>query len=785
MTAMPKERPAPVGQALIHDSARRHCTGEAVYIDDMPDLADMLHVALVTSPHPHARIAAIRAGRAAEAPGFLALLTAHDIPGTNDIGPIHAEPCLAEGVADYVGCPVAAVAAESFAAASAAAALVECDYETLPPILTIREALAAKSFIGEPMILAQGDAAAALAAAPHRLSGEIEIGGQDHFYLETQVALAVPREGGEMTVYSSTQHPNEVQRKVAGVLGLPSAAIDVEVRRIGGGFGGKESQATIFAAIAALAAWKTRRPAKLRLARDADMEITGKRHDFLATYDVGFDGDGRILGLDMTLAARAGNVADLSPAVLTRALCHVDNCYHLPAVTARGYLCKTHTVSNTAFRGFGGPQGMLAIEAVLDRIARKLGKPLDQVRRRNFYGAAPRNVTPYGQPVDDNIAPQLTERLLHSADVARRREEIAAFNRTSPIVKRGLALMPVKFGIAFNNPILNQAGALVHVYADGSVHLNHGGIEMGQGLFVKVAQVAAGVFGVDVERVRLSATRTDKVPNTSATAGSTGSDLNGMAAYRAATEIRARMAEAFAEQFDAPADDVKFAEGYVRHGNNSMKFDELARRCWLKRVSLSAAGFYRFPGVHWDQRSFKGQPFFYFAYGAAASEVAIDALTGETRVLRADVIHDCGDSLNPAVDLGQIEGAFVQGQGWLTCEELWWTADGKLKTIGPSTYKIPGSRDAPPIFNVHILDDAPNKAETIFRSKAVGEPPLMLAISVWLAIADAVAAIGPSGGAVELDAPATPERVLKAIGARLGANAEGYPGAAWRALMPA
>ncbi|MGH7005091.1 MAG: molybdopterin cofactor-binding domain-containing protein, partial [Alphaproteobacteria bacterium] len=433
---MPEERPAPVGQPLIHDSALRHCTGDALYIDDMPDFPDALHVALVTSPLPHAHIGAIRAGRAVDVPGFVALLNAHDIPGVNDVGPIHAEPCLAETIADYVGCPVAAVVAESLAAAQQAAALVECDYETLPPILSIREALDAKSFIGEPMVMTSGDSAAALAASPHRLSGEIETGGQDHFYLETQIALAVPREAGEMTIYSSTQHPNEVQRKVATVLGLPSAAVDVEVRRLGGGFGGKESQATIFAAIAALAAWKTRRPAKLRLPRDTDMAVSGKRHDFHIVYEVGFDGDGRILGLDITLASRAGNVADLSGPVMTRALCHIDNCYFLPALKATGYLCKTHTVSNTAFRGFGGPQGMIAIEAILDRIARRLGKPLEQVRRRNFYGPAPRDATPYGQTVDDNIAPQLVERLLAAADVARRREKIAADNRTSPVIKR-------------------------------------------------------------------------------------------------------------------------------------------------------------------------------------------------------------------------------------------------------------------------------------------------------------------------------------------------------------
>ncbi|MCW5772018.1 MAG: xanthine dehydrogenase molybdopterin binding subunit, partial [Rhodospirillaceae bacterium] len=750
MNASPQdERPAPVGEPLIHDSARRHVTGAALYIDDMPDAANVVHVALVLSPHPHARIRAIRAGAAAETPGFVALLTAADIPGRNDVGPVEPEPALAEDVADYVGCPVAAVAAESLAAAQAAAAKVEVDYELLPPILSIRQALAAKSFIGEPMVLVSGDdAAAAIAAAPHRMKGKLEVGGQDHFYLETHVALAVPREAGEMTIYSSTQHPNEVQRKVAEVLGVPSAAVDVEVRRLGGGFGGKESQATIFAGIAAVAASKTGRPAKLRLTRDADMAASGKRHDFLISYEVGFDGEGRILGLDVELAARAGNVADLSAAVMARALCHLDNCYHLPALRAVGYLCKTHTVSNTAFRGFGGPQGMIAIEEIVDRIARRLGVPLDEVRRRNFYGAAPRNVTPYGQRVAQTIVPALTERLLAAAEVERRRAEIAAFNRTSPILKRGLALVPVKFGIAFNNPILNQAGALVHVYADGSVHLNHGGIEMGQGLFVKVAQVAAGVFGVDIGKVRLSATRTDKVPNTSATAASTGSDLNGMAAFQAASEIRGRMAAVFAQRFGVPAEDVRFAAGYARAGNHAMRFEDLAKRCWIERVSLSAAGHYRFPGIHWDQRSVKGEPFFYFAHGAAASEVVVDGLTGETRVLRADLIHDCGASLNPAVDLGQIEGAYVQGLGWLTCEELWWAPDGTLKTIGPSTYKIPGSRDVPPVFNVHILDDAPNPAETIFRSKAVGEPPLMLAISAWLAIRDAVAAFGAPGGEV-------------------------------------
>ncbi len=782
---LPRDTPSPIGLALAHDSARKHTTGEAIYIDDIADFPHALHACLVVSPHAHARIRAIRAGAAAALPGFVALFTARDIPGRNDVGPVFPEPCLADGVADYVGCPVAVAVATSFRAAQIAAETVEVDYEILPAILSIEAALAAKSFIGEPMAMKRGDAAAALAASPHRIAGELAIGGQDHFYLETHITLAVPREAGELLLYCSTQHPNEAQRKTAGVLGIPAAMVDVEVRRMGGGFGGKESQPTIFAAIAGLCASKLRQPVKLRLSRDADMTITGKRHDFAVRYDVGFDGEGRLLGLDIALAARAGCVADLSPAVMTRALCHIDNCYYLPAVSATGFLCKTHTVSNTAFRGFGGPQGMVAIEAVLDRIARQLGLPLEDVQRRNFYGATPRDVTPYGQIVEDNIAPLLMERLLRTADVARRRAEIAEFNRANRIVKKGLAVMPVKFGIAFNNPILNQAGALVHVYTDGSVHLNHGGTEMGQGLFVKVAQVAAGVFGVGTQHVRISATRTDKVPNTSATAASTGSDVNGMAAYLAASEIRTRMAEVFAERFGAPRDEVTFADNMVRHGNNALTFPELAQLCWQRRVSLSATGFYRIPKIHWDQRSLTGRPFFYFAYGAAASEVAIDLLTGETRVLRADLIHDCGASLNPAVDLGQIEGAFAQGLGWLTCEELWWAPDGTLKTVGPSTYKIPGSRDMPPVFNVHILEDAPNREATIFRSKAVGEPPLMLAISAWLAIRDAIGAVGPKHLPVELDAPATPERILSAVEQRLRAagKASGAdPAAAWRGL---
>jgi xanthine dehydrogenase large subunit len=752
------------GQSRHHESAALHVTGRARFIDDMPEPPGLLHAKLVTSPHAHARLRGIDATAALALPGVVAVVTADDICGVNDIAPIFSgEPCLAEGTADYAGHPVAVVVADSLDIARQAGKLVSVDYQELPPILSIEQAIAAESFVVPPMLMSRGDPVGAMAAAPHRLSGMLRTGAQDHFYLEGQIALAIPRDDDSMHVYSSTQHPTEVQHGVSHVLGLPNASVTIEVRRMGGAFGGKESQATIIAAIAALAAQKTGRPVKLRLARDDDMIVTGKRHDFRVDWTVGFDDDGHILALDMTLAARAGNVADLSSSVLTRALCHVDNCYYLPNVRLTGYPCRTNTVSNTAFRGFGGPQGMIGTEAMIEQIARHTGLSIETVRRRNFYGPAPRATTPYGQEVTDNIAPELMAKLAVDAELDKRRAAIDAFNRTSPIIRKGLATFAVKFGISFNAPVLNQAGALVHVYTDGSVHLNHGGTEMGQGLFVKVAQVVADIFQIDLDRIKVSATATDKVPNTSATAASSGSDLNGMAAYNAAMEIRGRMEAVAAAAFGVPIDAVRFAANRVSAGEQSMSFAELAKMTWAQRVSLSATGFYRTPKVHWDQATMTGHPFFYFAYGAAASEVAIDTLTGEYRVLRTDIVHDCGRSLNPAIDRGQIEGGFVQGMGWLTSEELWWDDKGRLRTHAPSTYKIPGSRDVPIDFRVHILEDAPNREATIFRSKAVGEPPLMLGISVWLALRDAVASIMDRKLPVALDAPATPERVLAAV----------------------
>ena len=747
-----------------HDSARGHVTGHARYIDDMPALPGTLEVVLVTSPHAHAKILSIDVTRAREAAGVAGVVTAGDIPGHNDVGPIFdGEPVLAKDIVDYVGAPVVAIGAATYDQGLAAAALVEIVYEELPAILDIADALEQKSYTYPPQIMTFGDPEAAIAGAAQRVEGEVSCGGQDHFYLESNVALAVPRDDGDLEVYSSTQHPSEVQHGVAHTLGVPTNALTVEVRRMGGGFGGKESQPTIIAAIAALLASQTGQPAKLRLRRDDDMIVTGKRHDFLFRYTAGFDAEGRIAGVDILMGMRSGNVADLSPGVLARALCHADNCYYLPNAILRGYPCKTNTVSNTAFRGFGGPQGMLVIEVILEHIARATGRSLDDIRDVNYYGTEDRNVTPYQQTVKDNIIVPLVDELRTKIDYDGMSRAVDAFNAANDTLKKGLALMPVKFGISFNTPKLNQAGALVHVYTDGSVHLNHGGTEMGQGLFTKVAQVVASTFQIDLDNIKISATRTDKVPNTSATAASSGSDLNGMAALNATEIIKTRMGDVAAGHFGVPRDKIELRQHRVHAGNETAAFSELAQMTYDERVSLSATGYYSTPGLHWDAAKLVGNPFYYFTYGAAVAEVVIDTLTGESRVLRADILQDVGNSLNPAIDLGQIEGAFVQGQGWLTSEELVWDKAGRLLTHGPSTYKIPGSRDVPPEFNVHLLEDAPNRFPTVFHSKAVGEPPLMLAISVWLAIRDAVSRTAGHRHLVALDAPATPEAILNAV----------------------
>ncbi|VAW11336.1 Xanthine dehydrogenase, molybdenum binding subunit [hydrothermal vent metagenome] len=753
-----------VAEAVAHDSAAAHVTGRAVYIDDMAELPGTLHVQTGMSARAHAKILGMDLDAVRAAPGVVAVLTAADIPGINDASPIAGDdPIFAEGIAQYIGQPLFAVAARSYLEARAAVKLAQVEYQDLEPILDIDQAMAAENFVLPTREMARGDATAAIAASPHRLAGEIEIGGQDHFYLETQIAYAVPGEGRDMLIYSSTQHPSEVQHNAARALGVALNAVTVEIRRMGGGFGGKESHPALIASTAAIVARATGRPAKYRLDRDDDMMMTGKRHDFRIGYEVGFDDEGRIGGITFEQAARCGYSADLSASICDRAMFHADNGYYLDHVRIRSYRCKTNTQSNTAFRGFGGPQGMVGIERVMDEIAFALGRDPLAVRRANFYGDAGRNVTQYGMTVEDNILPDLVAELERSSDYGARREAIRAQNATNRWLKKGIALTPVKFGISFTATHLNQAGALVHVYKDGSVALTHGGTEMGQGLYVKVAQVVAEIFQIDLCRVKITATTTGKVPNTSATAASSGSDLNGHAARDGALKIRRRLAGFAAEKFGVAPGAVIFQAGRIRAGDQEISFDDLVGQAYLSRVQLSATGFYKTPKVGYDPKTYRGRPFFYFSYGAAVSEVVIDTLTGEYRTARVDILHDCGQSLNPAIDMGQIEGGFIQGLGWLTTEELWFDKTGRLCTHAPSTYKIPAVGDRPDDMRMAIYARGRNREETVYRSKAVGEPPLMLAISVLSALGDAVAAAADHKVFPRLDAPATPERVLLAI----------------------
>ncbi|WP_323118486.1 xanthine dehydrogenase molybdopterin binding subunit [Burkholderia alba] len=768
------------GAPLPHESAALHVSGEARYTDDLPELAGTLHAALGLSPHAHARLVSIDLDAVRRAPGVVAVLTAADIPADNNCGPVlHDDPILADGEVLYAGQPIFAVIADSRDAARRAAALARngdaIRYAPLDAVLTAADAHARSAYVLPPLHLVRGAPAAAIAAAPHRIAGSFEVGGQEQFYLEGQIAYAVPQEGDALLVYSSTQHPSEMQQVVAHMLGWPAHRVVCECRRMGGGFGGKESQSALFACVAALAAHTLRRPVKLRADRDDDFMITGKRHDAVYRYEAGYDDRGRIVGARIEIALRAGFSADLSGAVATRAVCHVDNAYYLSDVDIAAYCCKTHTQSNTAFRGFGGPQGALVTEVLIDDIARRLRcDPLD-VRRANYYGTGARDVTPYGQRVEDNILAPLTDALLDSSDYRARRAALAGFNAASPVLKRGIAFTPVKFGISFNVPFLNQAGALVHVYRDGSVLVNHGGTEMGQGLNTKVAQIVAGVFGIGLDRVRATAADTSKVANTSATAASTGSDLNGKAAQAAALTIRARLAAIAARELGGTADAIRFERGAAwGAGEASMPFAALVDAAYLARAQLWSDGFYATPKVHWNAATLTGHPFYYFAYGAAVAEVVIDTLTGEWKLLRADLLHDAGQSINPAIDIGQIEGGFIQGMGWLTTEELVWNADGRLMTHAPSTYKIPAVNDTPAVFNVALYDNR-NAEPTVFRSKAVGEPPLLLAFSVFLALRDAIGAAAPGADRPPpLRAPATPEAILAALDA-LRETAPGAP----------
>jgi len=819
-----------VHKPLPHDAAPLHVTGQARYVDDIPLPANCLHLAFGMAEIAHGRIASMDLDAVRAAPGVVAVIAGAELDRIPDCSPSnHDEPLLSDGIVHYLGQPLFLVAATSHLAARKAARLAQVEYEEWEPILTIEQALDADSrFEDGPRIYEKGDVEAALAAAEHVVEGRIEIGGQEHFYLEGQAALALPQEGGDMVVHVSSQHPTEIQHKVADALARPMHAVRVEVRRMGGGFGGKESQGNHLAIACALIADKTGRPAKMRYDRDDDMTITGKRHDFRIDYRAGVESHGRLTGVDFTQMTRCGWAMDLSLPVADRAMLHADNAYHLPTARITSHRLRTNTQSATAFRGFGGPQGLLGIERVMDHVAHTLGMDPLAVRRANYYAdakleraggpSAPRRplgsnqwrpkdappesistkkktgvgheissgtgtaerfggahspetvphgaqTTPYHMEVRDFILNGMTDALARDCDYRARRAAIADWNAAQPVLKRGIALTPVKFGISFTLTHLNQAGALVHVYQDGSIHINHGGTEMGQGLFQKVAQVAADRFGVAPEMVRITATDTAKVPNTSATAASSGSDLNGMAVKAACDTIRDRMAALLAEEHQADLAEVRFAAGHVHVGAEAIPFAEAVQRAYLGRVSLSATGFYKTPDIEWDRIAGRGRPFFYFAQGVACSEVVIDTLTGENRILRTDILHDCGASLNPALDIGQIEGGFVQGAGWLTTEELVWDGAGRLRTHAPSTYKIPACSDRPDVFNV-ALWDAPNPADTIYRSKAVGEPPLMLGVAVFSALAEAVAACGPDYP--DLQAPATAEAVLAAIGRARG-----------------
>jgi len=758
---------ASVGVALMHDSAVRHVRGTAAYVDDVAEPAGTLHLAPGYAACARGIIRSMDLAAVRAAPGVIAVLTASDIPGVNDCSPASGDdPILCNGTIRFHGDVIFVVVAKTRAAARRAARLAKIEFDELAPRVDVADGLRDGAEVLPPYEFVRGDPSAIIEQAANRLEARLRIGGQEHFYLEGQVALAMPGEGNEMWVLTSTQHPSEVQHLIARMLGVADAAVICECRRMGGAFGGKESQAAQWACLAALAARITGCTAKLRLDRDDDMIMTGKRHDCAVEYRCATDEDARITALEVTFDSRCGCSADLSMGINDRTMFHADNTYFYPAVRIHSRRVRTDTVSNTAFRGFGGPQGMLFAERMMDAIAITRGLDPLMVRKRNLY-ARGRDITPYGMRVDDHIARRLIRQLERSSEYAKRRKAIVRFNRNSPIVRKGIALTPVKFGIAFTLKHLNQAGALVNVFTDGSVQVNHGGTEMGQGLYIKVAQVVAEEFGIDVSCVHITATRTDKVPNTAPTAASAGSDLNGMAARRAAATIRDRLAELAARIHQVRKSEVVFRGGMVHAGQQSMPFEELTRLAFTERVSMSSTGYYATPKITWNRNTASGRPFHYFAYGAACTEVTVDTLTGEMRVVRVDLLHDVGHSLNPAIDIGQIEGGFVQGMGWLTSEELVFDTRARLLSHAPSTYKIPTCSDVPDDFRVALWESRGNREATIHRSKAVGEPPLMLAISVFSAITHAIASLTP-GRVPPLDAPATPESILRAVNAMRG-----------------
>lgn len=753
-----------VGRSKKHESAEKHVSGEAIYIDDRPELRGQLHAAVGQSTIAHGNIISMDLSAVKAAEGVVAVITVDNVPGHTDIGPVFpGDPVLAIGKVEYVGQPLFAVAATSHDLANRAVKLAKVEYEELEAVLTVKDALAKQSFVRPPYSMTRGDSEAAITHAEHQLSGQINVGGQEHFYLEGQISTAEPTEDGGMLVFSSSQHPSEVQKLVAEVLDISLNKVVVDTRRMGGGFGGKETQAAPWACIAALLANESKRPVKFKLNRADDICMTGKRHPFENEYTVGFDNQGQIKGINITVNGNCGYSPDLSDAIVDRAMFHSDNAYFLDQATITGNRCKLNTVSHTAYRGFGGPQGMMTIEMVMDDIARHLGKDPLEIRKINLYGKDERNETHYHQIVEHNKIAELISSLEESADYRVRRESIELFNSENSILKKGIALTPVKFGISFTVQHLNQAGALINVYTDGTILLNHGGTEMGQGLFTKVAQIVAEEFQIDADTIGVSATRTDKVPNTSPTAASSGTDLNGKAAQAAARIIKQRLIEFACEKYSVTEREVSFVENQVRVGAECFSFAEFIQQAYIGRVSLSATGFYKTPKIHFDRATGKGHPFFYYSTGAAVSEVLIDTLTGEYRLLRADILQDVGHSLNPAIDIGQIEGAFIQGMGWLTTEELVWNDKGRLLSNNPATYKIPAISDAPADFRVDLVPDDPNREQTIYNSKAVGEPPFMLGMSVWSALKDAISSVSNHKLSPALDTPATPEKVLWAV----------------------
>lgn len=754
------------GKPIAHDSAHGHVTGMARYIDDMPTQVGQLHVAIGGATIACGVIQSIDLTAVRNAAGVVDVITFKDLPALTDIGPVFpGDTLLVDKNIEFLGQAVFAVAAHSMRQAQQALMLANIVYEETAPLLDLQKAIDEKIYVRPPHTMQRGNAKTAIASAAHTLSGTIEVGGQEHFYLEGQVAKAVPQDDGGVCVYSSNQNPTETQHLVAGVLGIPMNQVTLVTRRMGGAFGGKETQAAAVAAFAALFAVRQQVAVSCRLSRRDDMSMTGKRHPFINRYNVGFDERGKILGIEHTLAAQCGNSPDLSDAIVDRAMFHSDNAYYLNDVHIDGLRCKSNTVSNTAFRGFGGPQGIMAIETVIDHIACELNKDPLIIRQLNFYGDAPRNVTPYHQTIEAFNLPEIFKQLKASSNYAHRRTAIREFNASSAVLRKGIAITPVKFGISFTVNHLNQGGALLHLYNDGSVQLNHGGTEMGQGLMMKVAQVVSATLGMDIGRIAITATRTDKVPNTSATAASSGSDINGMAAQDAALTIKQRLIDYLIDTHQVTISEIKFENDQVvvdgRDTQKTYTWEALAKAAYMARVQLSATGFYKTPKIFYDRKAAKGRPFLYYANGAAVSEVIIDTLTGEYKLLRCDILHDVGNSINPAIDIGQIEGGYIQGLGWLTTEELKWNDAGRLLTDGPATYKIPAISDTPIEFNVSLLQNAPNEEATVFRSKAVGEPPFMLAISAFSAIRDAIGALADYNVFPQLNSPATPEEILR------------------------